>query len=221
MRAAIAGLRSLAIAPAIEVKPHTQKRGTLLQGIGGRGLEVIGQGHHVARLAAPGDPAGSEVAFNDTARVELPDNNHLVGFLQDLMLGHGKGPLPIEGVIQPLNHAVSLDVVQHLAEVAFSLLDLAGVKGLFQEVTVHWGLLSVVVGAQRHVRTQKGRPAEDGGSPWVRGCELLETTGSEGQRVWLLQRGGGGMGGIKHERRVSPALILCHPSAIDRGKIST
>ncbi|VTR66089.1 hypothetical protein DESC_40120 [Desulfosarcina cetonica] len=127
----------------VQMQTNTEQCGGLLQCICRCGFEVIGKGDDVARFSGTGDPAGTELAFDDTAGLQLSQDEHFIGLVQDLMPDDGKGPLTIKGIVQTLDHGMAFDVIQHLAKVAFTLFDLLGGKGSFEDFSVHGVLLSV------------------------------------------------------------------------------
>jgi hypothetical protein len=53
------------------------------------------------------------------------------------VLNDGERPIRIKGIVEPLNHGMTFDVIQLLAEVAFTLFDLFRAEGFFEDLSVH------------------------------------------------------------------------------------
>lgn len=127
----------VAILGGVKMQPYAKHGGALFQGIGGGGLQVVGQGDDFPGVAVPGDPAGAELAFHQTAGGELADYDHFL--LVDFMADNLKAPGGLEGIVQALDDRVALDVVDGLARAAVPLFDLVGGEWLFKQISVHVG----------------------------------------------------------------------------------
>ena len=140
----------------VEVQPHAEERRALLQRVRRRGLQVVAERDERARLPLARHLAHAEVHLHEALGAELGQHEHLV--LADLVLHDLERPRALQRLVQALDHAVALHVVEHPVA-PLALLDLRRGERRLQQLPVHRVASSVVSGLV-HAQRAGRQPGE-------------------------------------------------------------